>query len=78
MRDRGGDRTALADLERRAPVPDLAVVLADGTFVHDRGSGERMKAKGGTVFIGRTQASKGRRRLLGKATFCSLDDMALR
>lgn len=71
-----GDRTALADLERRAPVPDLAVVLADGTFVHDRGSGERMEAKGGTVFIGRTQVSKGRRRLLGKRTFCSLDEMA--
>jgi len=70
-----GDRTVLADLEGTTPAPDLAVIQADGTFVHDRGAGERMEAKGGIVYTGRAEVSKGRRRLLGKRTFCSLDGM---
>ncbi|MHB8719554.1 MAG: hypothetical protein ACYDAC_11795 [Candidatus Dormibacteria bacterium] len=71
-----GDRSVLADLERDVAAPALAVVQADGTFVHDRGEKLRMEAKGGIVYTGVATVSKGRRRLLGKRTYGSLDDMA--
>ena len=70
-----GDRSALADLERDVATPALAVIQADGTFVHDRGEKQRMEAKGGIVYTGIATISKGRRRLLGKRTYGSLDDM---
>ena len=69
-----GDRSVLAELERDVAAPALAVIQADGTFVHDR-SGVRIEAKGGIVYTGIATVSKGRRRLLGKRTFGSLDDM---
>lgn len=69
-----GDRSVLAELERDVAAPALAVIQADGTFVHDR-SGVRIEAKGGIVDTGIATVSKGRRRLLGKRTFGSLDDM---
>jgi hypothetical protein len=70
-----GDRSVLADLERGVATPALAVIQADGTFVHDRGENQRMEAKGGIVYTGIAGVSKGRRRLLGKRTYGSLDDM---
>lgn len=69
-----GDRSVLAELERDVAAPALAVIQADGTFVHDR-SGVRIEAKGGIVSTGIATVSKGRRRLLGKRTYGSLDDM---
>lgn len=69
-----GDRSVLADLEHDVAAPALAVIQADGTFVHDR-SGVRIEAKGGIVSTGIATVSKGRRRLLGKRTYGSLDDM---
>lgn len=71
-----GDRSVLADLERDVAAPALAVVQADGTFVHDRGEKLRMEAKGGIVYTDVATVSKGRRQLLGKRTYGSLDDMA--
>jgi hypothetical protein len=71
-----GDRGVLADLERDVAAPAVAVIQADGTFVHDRGETMRMEAKGGIVYTGVATVSRGRRRLLGKRTYGSLDDMA--
>src|SRR5450759_4849741 len=68
-----GDRSVLAELERDVAAPALAVIQADGTFVHDR-SGVRIEAKGGIASTGIATVSKGRRRLLGKRTYGSLDE----
>ncbi|MHB8660240.1 MAG: hypothetical protein ACYC91_20345 [Solirubrobacteraceae bacterium] len=71
-----GDRSVLADLDRDVATPALAVIQADGTFVHDRGDNQRMEAKGGIVYTGIAGVSTGRRRLLGKRTFGSLEEMS--
>lgn len=72
---RAGDRRQLAALEAEVASKDLVIVQADGTFVHERGSGEGMEAKGGIVYSRSVQVSKGRRQLLDKQTYAGVEDI---
>ncbi len=68
-----GDRRQLAALEADVETKDLVVVQADGTFVHDRGSGAIMEAKGGIVYSKPVTVSKNRRLLLDKQTYAGVE-----
>jgi hypothetical protein len=69
-----GSRETLAKLEADAPVKDLVIILADGTFVRDRAAG-KMEAKAGIVYSRKVQTSKGRNWLSDKRTSAAVEDM---
>jgi len=68
-----GDRQQLTELESNREPKDLVVVQADGTYVHERGRGDRMEAKGGIVYSKPVTVSKNRRRLLDKQTYAGVE-----
>ena len=70
-----GDRRQLAALEANVDPKDLVVVQADGTFVHERGGGDRMEAKGGIVYSKPVTVSKDRRLLLDKQTYAGVEEI---
>ncbi len=72
---RAGDRGQLTELEADVETKDLVVVQADGTFVHDRGSSDRMEAKGGIVYSKPVAVSKNRRLLLDKQIYAGVEDI---
>lgn len=70
-----GDRRQLAQLEADVGGKALVIVQADGTFVHERGSGEGMEAKGGIVYSKIVEVSPGRRQLVDKQTYAGVEDI---
>jgi hypothetical protein len=71
-----GDLQALADLEVSAPVKDLVIVQADGTYVHDRATGEGMEAKAGIVYSRKAWVSRGRVLITDKRTYAGVEEAA--
>jgi hypothetical protein len=70
-----GDLRALAELEASAPVKDLVIVQADGTFISDRGSG-KMEAKAGIVYSRKARVSRGRMLITDKRTYAGVEEGA--
>ena len=70
-----GDRRQLTALEANVDTKDLVVLQADGTYVHERGGGDRMEAKGGIVYSKPVTVSKDRRLLLDKQTYAGVEDI---
>jgi len=70
-----GDRRQLTALEANVDTKELVVVQADGTYVHERGGGDRMEAKGGIVYSKPVTVSKDRRLLPDKQTYAGVEDI---
>lgn len=70
-----GNRQALAELEAAAPVKDLVIVQADGTFVSNR-AGSQMEAKAGIVYSRKAWVSKGRVLITDKRTYAGVEEGA--
>jgi len=71
-----GDRETLRQLEAGAAVKDLVVVQADGTFVHNRATGEKMEAKAGIVYSRKARVSRGRVLITDKRTYAGVEEGA--
>ena len=71
-----GDRGALRELESGAAVKDLVVVQADGTFLHNRATGEKMEAKAGIVYSRKARVSRGRVLITDKRTYAGVEEGA--
>jgi len=70
-----GERAELERLEAAAPDKDLVIIQADGTYVRDRGSRDRMEAKAGIVYSRKVCISKGRNQLVDKQTYGGVETM---